>query len=96
MYYLLGGSPAFCLSVSSCYMSKYYVGICTTITTIQIHVFHFICSPTHPPTFRESATRRFEQDVEQARPTDTSEEEMQLKLALQLSKQQADEEERLK
>ena len=32
------------------------------------------------------------QPVEQARPSNLSEEEMQLKLALQLSKQQADEE----
>ena len=53
--------------------------------------------PLHLPCpSRDGATGRFEQDVEQARPTDTSEEEMQLKLALQLSKQQADEEERLK
>lgn len=53
--------------------------------------------PLHPPRLsRDGATGHFEQDVEQARPTDTSEEEMQLKLALQLSKQQADEEERLK
>ncbi len=36
------------------------------------------------------------QDVEQARPTHMSEEEMQLNLALQLSKQHAEEEERLK
>lgn len=39
---------------------------------------------------------RIEQNVEQARPGDTNEEELQLKLALQLSKQQADEEEKLK
>ena len=53
--------------------------------------------PLHLPYFsRGGATGRIEQDVEQARPTDTSEEEMQLKLALQLSKQQAEEEEKLK
>ena len=54
--------------------------------------------PPLPPSLlsRDSATGRFEQDVEQARPTDTNEEEMQLKLALQLSKQQAEEEEKLK
>lgn len=56
----------------------------------------FSGSDTDSPSREGSATGRFEQDVEQARPTDTSEEEMQLKLALQLSKQQADEEERLK
>ncbi len=39
---------------------------------------------------------RIVQNVEQARPTDMSEEEMQLNLALQLSKQHAEEEERLK
>lgn len=56
----------------------------------------FSGSDTDSPSREDSATRRFEQDVEQARPTDSSEEEMQLKLALQLSKQQAEEEEKLK
>ena len=36
------------------------------------------------------------QPVEQARPGNESEEEMQLKLALQLSKQQADEEDKIR
>ena len=76
-----------------------YFRIGYSLTLYMCMFFHSL-SLTHstPPSFsfRGSATRRFEQDVEQARPTDTSEEEMQLKLALQLSKQQAEEEEKLK
>ena len=40
--------------------------------------------------------QRYIQPVEQARPGDSNEEDMQLKLAIQLSKQQAEEEEKLK
>ena len=51
---------------------------------------HSAASPT------SDRPHRLEQDVEQARPNDQGEEDMQLKLALQLSKQQAEEEERIK
>ena len=57
-------------------------------------ILHSFISLSFPS--RGASGGRVEQDVEQARPTDTSEEEMQLKLALQLSKQQAEEEEKLK
>ena len=49
-----------------------------------------------PPYSSEREGRRVEQNVEQARPSDMSEEELQLKLALQLSKQQAEEEDKLR
>ena len=52
--------------------------------------------PSPPPYSSEREGRRVEQNVEQARPSDVSEEELQLKLALQLSKQQAEEEDKLR
>ena len=48
------------------------------------------CTSPPPPHSSEREGRRTEQNVEQARPTDPNEEELQLKLALQLSKQQAE------
>ncbi len=53
-------------------------------------------SASAPPLDVGGSPVRIVQNVEQARPTDMSEEEMQLNLALQLSKQHAEEEERLK
>ena len=58
------------------------------------HFFHSLF--LHSLGRASSPGRRFEQNVEQARPADETEEEMQLRLALQISKQQAEEEERLK
>ena len=48
------------------------------------------CTSPPPPHSSEREGHRTEQNVEQARPTDPNEEELQLKLALQLSKQQAE------
>jgi len=62
----------------------------------MVHISHTFQWFTSHTLSSAGEGRRFEQNVEQARPSDTSEEEMQLKLALQLSKQQADEEQKLR
>ena len=51
---------------------------------------------SHATSSSESGTGKFEPHMEQARPSATDEEEMQLQLALRMSKEQADEEDKLR